>query len=349
MRICRRACWPPESDSNRCCAAPASPYRSSAELAASRAMPSRFASPRCRMSSSVRPRNSGCSWFCANHPGTTRAPSTARPSCGTRASVSPTVVTCPSVRSGSVPPPASRRRKCDLPEPFDPSTATRSPYQTSRSNGFMSPVSSRPSHTTERLPVRAPRSRIETACAGGRSSGGPASSNLRSRVTAAWYRDAMPSLYVAFTLRVATSCLSAACCSSQRRRSSSSRSNRSSRARGTPRSCRRAPTPCCRRRRPRASRCGRRLARASSRSCETSSTVFGVARSCASSQRLPGTSSELSGSSSSSTCSGPRNSASSASRFCSPPESVASSRHFARSNGMPSAAIVQWSQTTSWS
>ena len=37
--------------------------------------------------------------------------------------------------SGRVPPAASSRRKWDLPEPFEPSTATRSPYQTSRSNG----------------------------------------------------------------------------------------------------------------------------------------------------------------------------------------------------------------------
>ena len=31
-----------------------------------------------------------------------------------------------------------------MPDPFDPSTATRSPNQTSRSNGFISPVNSRP-------------------------------------------------------------------------------------------------------------------------------------------------------------------------------------------------------------
>ena len=41
-------------------------------------------------------------------------------------------------------PPASSRRKCDLPEPLLPSTATRSPYKTSRSNGCISPVSSSP-------------------------------------------------------------------------------------------------------------------------------------------------------------------------------------------------------------
>ena len=82
--------------------------------------------------------------------------------------------------------PASSRRKCDLPEPFEPSTATRSPYQTSRSNGFISPVSSRCSQMTARLPVRPPRSRMRTFCSRGASSGGPASSNLRSLVSAAW-------------------------------------------------------------------------------------------------------------------------------------------------------------------
>ena len=47
-----------------------------------------------------------------------------------------------------------------MPEPLEPSTATRSPYQTSRSNGFIRPVSSRSSHTTARLPVRPPLRRI---------------------------------------------------------------------------------------------------------------------------------------------------------------------------------------------
>ena len=89
------------------------------------------------------------------------------------------------VRVG-LPPAASSRRKCDLPEPFEPSTATRSPYQTSRSNGCISPVSSSRSQTTARLPVRPPLSRILTFCSRGCSVGGPASSNLRSRVCAAW-------------------------------------------------------------------------------------------------------------------------------------------------------------------
>ena len=87
-----------------------------------------------------------------------------------------------------------------MPEPLEPSTATRSPYQTSRSNGFISPVSSSRSQTTARLPVRPPLSRIFTCCSRGIACGGPASSNLRSRVWAAWYCEAMPSLYSALIL-----------------------------------------------------------------------------------------------------------------------------------------------------
>ena len=87
-----------------------------------------------------------------------------------------------------------------MPEPFEPSTATRSPYQTSRSNGFISPHSSRRSHTTARLPVRPPLSRIVTCCSRGWATGGPASSNLRSRVWAALYCEASPSLNSALIL-----------------------------------------------------------------------------------------------------------------------------------------------------
>ena len=94
-------------------------------------MPARCASPRCRISSSVRPASSGCSWVCTNQPGRTRAPSLAEPRCGTGSiGVSPTG-RCST--SGSLPPAASSRRKWDLPDPLEPSTATRSPYQTSRS------------------------------------------------------------------------------------------------------------------------------------------------------------------------------------------------------------------------
>jgi hypothetical protein len=73
-----------------------------------------------------------------------------------------------------------------LPEPFDPRTASRSPYQISRSNGFIRPVSSKPSQITARLPVRPPDSRIRTFWTSGCSSGGPFSSNILSLVTAAW-------------------------------------------------------------------------------------------------------------------------------------------------------------------
>ena len=56
--------------------------------------------------------------------------------------------------------PASRWRKWLLPVPFGPRTATRSPNQSSASNGSVSPSSSSRSRTTARLPVRAPPSRI---------------------------------------------------------------------------------------------------------------------------------------------------------------------------------------------
>src|SRR3954453_5436892 len=51
-------------------------------------MPGRCASPFQRMSSSVRPRSSGCSWGWANQPGRTRAPSRAGPVCRTAAMAS---------------------------------------------------------------------------------------------------------------------------------------------------------------------------------------------------------------------------------------------------------------------
>jgi len=64
------------------------------------------------MSNSVRAPSSGWSWVCEKWPGTTRAPSFQVPECAT-ASV-----------AGQ---PPSSRRKCDLPVPFAPRTATRSP------------------------------------------------------------------------------------------------------------------------------------------------------------------------------------------------------------------------------
>ena len=72
-----------------------------------------------------------------------------------------------------------------MPDPFEPSTATRSPNQISLLNGFISPVSSRPVTTMARLPVRPPLSRIDSRCSSGTAWGGPASSNFASLVTAA--------------------------------------------------------------------------------------------------------------------------------------------------------------------
>ena len=89
----------------------------------------------------MRPISSGCSWVCTNQPGRTRAPSLALPVWMTGSMAVSSTGRCST--SGSLPPAASSRRKCDLPEPLEPRTATRSPYQTSRSNGFIRPVSSR--------------------------------------------------------------------------------------------------------------------------------------------------------------------------------------------------------------
>ncbi len=164
-----------------------------------------------KISTTWRPARSGREWVCANSPGTTRAPSRASPVCGTSE-------------------PASSRRNVVFPDPFAPSTATRSPYHTSAENAEVFPVSASSEQITARLPVRPPRSRIRTFWSRGASSGGPASSKRVSRVTAAWSRDAMSALYEAFCRSVRTSSLSFSCSSSQRRRSSSSREIRSARA-----------------------------------------------------------------------------------------------------------------------
>ncbi len=169
--ICSRACCPPDKEPNDWRAHCASSYRESAAIASLRAR----ACSVIRISSGHRPARSGRVWVCANSPGTTLAPSRATPSCGTSA-------------------PPSSCRKNDFPEPLEPSTATRSPYQTSRSKGCISPVSSRFSQITARLPVRPPRSRMRMSWSLGASSGGPASSNRRSRVSAAWRREAMAEL-----------------------------------------------------------------------------------------------------------------------------------------------------------
>src|SRR3954452_15989970 len=109
------------------------------------------------MSSNVRPTSSGCSWVWANQPGRTRAPRRARPWWATGAMTRSSTGRWSG--SGSLPPAARSRRKCDLPEPLGPSTATRSPYQISTSNGAVRSVSSSASQTTARLPVRPPASR----------------------------------------------------------------------------------------------------------------------------------------------------------------------------------------------
>src|SRR6516225_4770960 len=61
-------------------------------------------------------------------------------------------------------------------------------------NGPVRPVSSRFSQMMARFPVRPPRSLIRTFCSLGASSGGPASSNRFSRVSAACSREAIASL-----------------------------------------------------------------------------------------------------------------------------------------------------------
>ncbi len=124
--------------------------------------------------------------------------------------------------------------------PLAPSTATRSPYQISRSNGNVRSSSSRSVQITARLPVRPPRRFIRSDCSFGGSGGGPASSNRRSRVCADWYREAMSELYAAFCLYISTSSRSFSRSSSQRRRTSSSRSWRCARA-----SCQDAKPPGC--------------------------------------------------------------------------------------------------------
>ena len=63
--------------------------------------PGRCSSPRCRISSSVRPASSGWSWVCTNQPGRTRAPSRALPVWATGATVTLCAGRCSS--SGSLP------------------------------------------------------------------------------------------------------------------------------------------------------------------------------------------------------------------------------------------------------
>ncbi|CAM5623232.1 hypothetical protein SBADM41S_00338 [Streptomyces badius] len=103
-RIWNRACCPPDSRSKSWSPCRSSSYRRSTDIAPPRSL----ACSDQRMSTRVFPSSSGCACVCAKCPGTTRAPSFHSPVCAT----------------GS---PASSRRKCDLPDPLEPRTATRSP------------------------------------------------------------------------------------------------------------------------------------------------------------------------------------------------------------------------------
>ena len=92
-------------------------------------------------------------------------------------------------RSGSLPPAASSRRKCDLPEPLlpehadplaEPDLGVERLHQPGQLDAQLEPVD----HGA--LGGAAAESRIVTFWRIGTASGGPASSNLRSRVSAAW-------------------------------------------------------------------------------------------------------------------------------------------------------------------
>ena len=186
-----------------------------------------------------------------------------------------------------------------------------------------------------------------TCCSVATASGGPASSNRASRVRAAWSREAMSALYLAFCLYRATSWRSLACSSSHRRRSSSSRLVRSARAAGKVANeppCTHAVAPAG----PGSSAATCVAVReSSSRSWLTNSTPLAVASSWSSSHRLVGTSRELSGSSSTSSSAGPRSRAVSTSRLASPPDSDVTARHCARSNGCASTSWVISSHSAS--
>ena len=187
-------------------------------------------SPRCRISSRVRPMQLGV--LVGLH-------EPARPHAGAQlgpAGVADRLRPAPRPPAGARRRGRCRRRRAAAGSGTCPSRCCRArpPARRTRPRGrtgCIRPVSSRSSQTTARLPVRPPLSRIVTCCSRGCSVGGPASSNLRSRVWAAWYCDwpcrrcTPPSC-----LYSSTSALSLACSSSQRRRSSSKRTNRSLRA-----------------------------------------------------------------------------------------------------------------------
>ncbi len=139
----------------------------------------------------------------------------------------------------------------------------------------------------------------------------------------------MSELYAALFLYISIWARSLACSSSQRRVSSSKRANRSLRAwwyDANPPGCVHTVFPAAP-----SSTVTTRVAVlfSSSRSWLMNRIVLADSRMRPSSQTFPGTSRKLSGSSSSSTWSGPARRYSSTSRFCSPPLSVSRSRYFA--------------------
>ena len=132
--------------------------------ASSRGRPGQWSSPRWRISSSVRPCRPACSWVWERTTRRTAAPSRTVPVCRTG--------------SGRTSRPAGARRqdrsrrgraaaRSATARAVRPHTATRSPYQTSRSKGRMRSVSSRCSAMTARLAVRPPESRIRSRFAQG--------------------------------------------------------------------------------------------------------------------------------------------------------------------------------------
>ena len=225
-----------------------------------------------------------------------------------------------------------------MPEPLEPSTATRSPYQTSRSNGFISPVSSSCSQIDGTLAgAAALEPHLDVLLA------------RLARRRARLLELAQPRLrrLVARGHAVVVRRLVLV---HQHQRLAAWRAPRPSAGaappgartgpaapRGTSRSRPDASTPCCLRRPSSTVTTRVAVLFISSRSWLTNRIVFGDSRIRSSSHSLPGTSRKLSGSSSSSTSSGPRSRASSTSRFCSPPLRAWRSRYFAPVVGRPPA------------
>ena len=191
-------------------------------------MPSR-PSPRCRMSSSVRPSNSGCRWVCANHPGTTRAPSTARPVCARGSSAAPTVVSGRAAvgvgAAAGEQPQEVRLARAVRAEHRDPVAEPHLEVERLHEAGELELLGD--DRPLARCARRAGASKVllRRALLGRPGLLEPAQPRLRGAVSRG---EAVVGRRL--HLEVATSSLSLACCSSQRRRSSSRRAIRSSRA-----------------------------------------------------------------------------------------------------------------------